>query len=84
MVQVSNRQFQNLVLPSQFLFPLVAKANFDRAQPMQFKAQLFEGHWQGNQALHAYMPMQERSLGEHLVQQLNAPFEVCHTTLLSL
>ncbi|WP_425215627.1 SAM-dependent DNA methyltransferase [Tumidithrix helvetica] len=153
LVRVSNRQFQNLILPNQFLFPLVTKANFEQAHPIpqryilipyditngkplshaqlerhpqlwqyllahqtalqnrkgtliqnwikkgswyallgvgiytfmpykvcwqaygqkQFKAQLFEGHWQGNQALHAYMPMRERSLGENLVQQLNAP-----------
>jgi hypothetical protein len=157
LAQVSNSQFQNLILPSQFLFPLITKSDFDRTdlslnpvahryiliphdrstgKPLspaqlesypelrqylltyqaplqnrkgtliqnwikkgywyallgvgiyafmpykvcwqaygqkQFRAKLFDGHWQGNQALHAYMPVNERAIATQIVSQLNAP-----------
>jgi hypothetical protein len=153
LAQVSNPQFQNLILPSQFLFPLVTKADFETTNPVpsryiliphdrtsgkplsqaqlecypelkqyllahqiplqnrkgtliqnwikkgfwyallgvgiytfmpykvcwqaygqkSFKAKLFDGRWQGNQALHAYIPVSDRPTAEGIVHQLNAP-----------
>jgi hypothetical protein len=153
LVRVSNQVVQDIILPKQFIFPLIAKQNFQQAQPLpekyillpcdringkpillaellnhpelleyllqhqntlqnrkgtliqasikkgfwyallgvgkytfapykviwqaygqkQFTAKLFDGIWQGNQAIHAFMPVSSKNDGEKLVEQLNDP-----------
>jgi hypothetical protein len=38
-----------------------------------FQPKLFEGNWQGNQAMHAFIPVTSRVEGEKLVEQLSNP-----------
>lgn len=153
LVRVSNQVVQDIILPRQFIFPLIVKQNFQQAPPLpekyillpcdringkpilltellkhpelleyllqhqstlknrkgtliqawvkkgfwyallgvgkytfapykviwqaygqkQFTAKLFDGIWQGNQALHAFMPVSSKREGEKLVEQLNDP-----------
>ncbi len=151
LVKVSNQRFQNILLPSKFLFPLITKASFTQSLPTPekyillpynfvtakpllpseltqyaelwqylqlhqttlenrkgiliqnwikkgywyallgvgiytfapykvvwqaygqktFYTKLFAGCWQGNQAMHAFMPVSTQAKGEELVAQLN-------------
>ncbi len=38
-----------------------------------FYPKLFGGNWQGNQALHAFIPLTSKQEGEKLVEQLSDP-----------
>ena len=38
-----------------------------------FTAKLFDGNWQGNQAIHAYIPVSSKVEGEDLIDRLNTP-----------
>jgi len=38
-----------------------------------FAAKLFDGNWQGNQAIHAYIPVNSKAEGEDLIDRLNMP-----------